>query len=185
MKSDSRAMAAFALVGVVLVVIAWFVSHTFEPEGGAATLPEVTYPHAVAPAGSSPPGKPEPGSSPRLMRQPSLSKTQIAFAFAGEIWTVSREGGEAQRIVTGQLRNFRPIFSPDGSQIAFTGVYDGNWDVYVVPAAGGETHRLTYHPGYDAAVGWTPDGTRVLFQSLRDTPRDLPKLFTVPLAGGA
>jgi tricorn protease len=185
MKSDSRAILAFTLVGVVLIVLAWFVSHAFVPEGGAATLPATPYPHVAAPVGSSPPIKSSAGSAPRLMQQPSLSKTQIAFSFAGEIWTVSREGGEAQRVVTGQLRNFRPLFSPDGSQIAFTGVYDGNWDVYVVPAAGGETHRLTFHPGYDAAVGWTPEGNRVLFQSLRDTPRDLPKLFTVPLAGGA
>ncbi len=121
---------------------------------------------------------------PLLLQHPSLSKTAIAFDFAGEIWTVARDGGEARRLVTGQLRNRRPIFSPDGATIAFTGVYDGNTDVYVVPAAGGEPTRLTYHPGPDQAVGWTPDGKKVLFLSLRTTARDLPKLFTVPVTGG-
>jgi tricorn protease len=184
MKSDSRAILAFTVVGVLLVAIAWFVSHAFVPEGGAATLPDSPYPHVPAPPAGSAQPKPAPGPEPRLMQQPSLSKTQVAFAFAGEIWTVPREGGEAQRIVTGQLRNSRPIFSPDGSQIAFTGIYDGNADVYVVPAAGGEARRLTYHPGYDSAVGWAPDGSKILMESYRATPRDLPKLFTVPLAGG-
>lgn len=121
---------------------------------------------------------------PRLLQDPSLSATRIAFAFAGEIWTVPRAGGEATRLVSGQLRNRRPVFSPDGATVAFTGTYDENEDVYVVPAAGGEPRRLTHHPGPDVAVGFTPDGKKVLFVSMRATPRDLPKLFTVPVAGG-
>ena len=121
---------------------------------------------------------------PRLLQEPSVSATRIAFAFAGEIWTVPREGGEATRLVSGQLRNRRPIFSPDGASVAFTGTYDDNEDVYVVAAGGGEPRRLTHHPGPDAAIGFTPDGKRVLFASMRRTPRDLPKLFTVPVGGG-
>src|SRR5207249_3363166 len=108
----------------------------------------------------------------------------IAFGHAGQLWIVGRDGGQARRLVTGQQRNFHPVFSPDGTQIAFTGVFDGNPDVYVVPAAGGEPRRLTFHTGFDAAIGWTPDGTRVLFASERTTQRDLPQLFTVPLTGG-
>ncbi len=121
---------------------------------------------------------------PRLLQDPSLSASRVAFAFAGEIWTVPREGGEATRLVSGQLRNRRPVFSPDGAMVAFTGTYDENADVYVVPAGGGEPRRLTHHPGPDEALGFTPDGKRVLFQSMRRTPRDLPKLFTVPTGGG-
>ena len=121
---------------------------------------------------------------PRLLQDPALSASRIAFAFAGEIWTVPREGGEATRLVSGQLRNRRPVFSPDGAMVAFTGTYDENADVYVVPAGGGEPRRLTHHPGPDEALGFTPDGKRVLFQSMRRTPRDLPKLFTVPIGGG-
>src|SRR5262249_27255265 len=77
-----------------------------------------------------------------------------------------------------------PTFSPDGTQVAFTGEYDGNLDVYVVPAAGGEPRRLTYHPGADVAVGWTPDGKRVVFASQRGHPVYYTPLFPVPVEGG-
>lgn len=76
-------------------------------------------------------------TSPLLLQHPTLSRDGIAFDFAGEIWTVPREGGAARRLVAGQGRNSSPVFSPDGSQIAFTGTYDENADVYVVPATGG------------------------------------------------
>ncbi|HEV2177432.1 MAG TPA: PDZ domain-containing protein [Terriglobia bacterium] len=122
--------------------------------------------------------------APLLLREPTLSRTEIAFAYGGDIWTVSREGGDAQRLVTGTGLESGPIFSPDGTMVAYTGDYDGNQDVYVVPAAGGEPRRLTYHPGPDHAVGWTPDGKQILFVSHRDSPTDSDKLFTVPVGGG-
>ena len=107
-------------------------------------------------------------ASPVLLRGPSVSQTQIAFSCGGDIWTVSREGGDAKRLTAGIGIERDPAFSPDGTQIAFTGEYDGNVDVYVVPAAGGVPRRLTFHPGDDEVVGWTPDGTRVLFRSQPD-----------------
>src|SRR5215470_2193091 len=71
---------------------------------------------------------------PLLMQKPTLSRSQIAFSYAGDLWMVGRDGGEARRLTTGVGLEFGPIFSPDGSQIAFTGEYDGNIDVYVIPA---------------------------------------------------
>lgn len=121
---------------------------------------------------------------PSLLQSPTVSKTQIAFAYGGDIWIVSRQGGEAQRLVTGMNRLLNPIFSPDGTLVAYTGEYDGNIDVYVVSAAGGEPRRLTYHPDADAAIAWTPDGKSILFNSHRDSPADSDKLFTVPVDGG-
>jgi tricorn protease len=121
---------------------------------------------------------------PLLLQNPTLSRDAIAFDFAGQIWTVPRAGGEARRLVTGQGRNAAPVYSPDGSLIAYTGTYDQNADVYVVPAAGGQPRRLTHHPGSDEALGWTPDGKAVLFRSQRKTYRDLLQLYTVPLDGG-
>ncbi len=119
-----------------------------------------------------------------LLQYPTLSRTRISFEYGGEIWTVSRRGGQAHRLVTGTDVLTMPIFSPDGSMIAYTGTYDHNTDVYVVPATGGEPTRLTYHPGPDVAVGWTPDGKDVLFRSRRYTYSDPDQLYTVPVTGG-
>ena len=122
---------------------------------------------------------------PLLMQKPTLSRTQIAFSYAGDLWIVAREGGDARRLTTGAGVETDPVFSPDGSTIAFTGEYDGNVDVYVVPASGGIPRRLTYHPGPDTALGWTPDGKQVLFSSTRNSssPRFM-RLFTISLNGG-
>jgi len=88
-----------------------------------------------------------------LYQQPTLSRTHIAFVYAGDIWTVPRGGGAARRITTGPGSERNPVFSPDGAQIAFTGEYDGNVDVYVVPAGGGVPRRLTWHPAPDEVLG--------------------------------
>jgi tricorn protease len=123
-------------------------------------------------------------SGPLLLRSPSLSGKEIAFAFAGDIWSVPREGGAARRLTTGPGVEADPEFSPDGSQIAFTGEYDGNVDVYVLPASGGIPRRLTWHPAADTVLGWTPDGKKVLFTSNRTSYCRFSKLFTVSLDGG-
>jgi tricorn protease len=119
-----------------------------------------------------------------LLQTPTLSKTQIAFVYGGDIWIVSRDGGDAHRLVAGTDLATGPIFSPDGSMVAFSGNYDSNVDVYVVPATGGEPRRLTYHPGQDVTVGWTPDGKNVLFRSPRASDNDPHHLYTVPVDGG-
>ena len=121
---------------------------------------------------------------PLLLRHPTISRTQIVFTYANDLWSVSRDGGEAVRLTTGAGAETDPIFSPDGSQIAFTGEYDGNVDVYVIPASGGTPRRLTYHPAADRAVGWTPDGKQVLFASTRSSYSGFNRLFTVPAEGG-
>jgi tricorn protease len=122
----------------------------------------------------------------RLLRAPTLSASQIAFAYAGNIWTVERSGGSARRLTSFQGLASNPQFSPDGKWIAFSGEYAGNQDVYVVPAEGGEPKRLTWHPGPDLVQGWTPDGKSVMFSSARATwaPSAAPKFWTVPVTGG-
>jgi len=149
--------------------------------GGLSVFAALVVAVAAFAAGGAPVRAADP---PLLLRDPSLSATQIAFAYGGAIWVVPRAGGDARRIVTGMDLEGGPIFSPDGSRIAFTGNYDGNTDVYVVAASGGEPRRLTYHPGADVAVGWTPDGTRVLFRSARASYSDPDQLYTIPAGGG-
>lgn len=120
---------------------------------------------------------------PTLFRQPAISKTEIVFSYAGDLWTVSRTGGDAKRLTTGIGIETNPYFSPDGNFIAFTGEYDGNTDVYIVPSAGGVPTRLTYHPALDEVSGWTPDGRSVLFSSTRNSSSNFSRLFTMPVDG--
>ena len=75
-------------------------------------------------------------SGPLVLSDPALSATHIAFAHAGQIWSVPREGGRASRIVTGQSANSHPVYSPDGKWIAFDSAPEGNAHVYVVGAGG-------------------------------------------------
>jgi len=121
---------------------------------------------------------------PLLLQKPTLSKTHIVFAYAGDLWTVAREGGDAVRLTSGNGNETDPAFSPDGTRIAFTGEYDGNVDVFVVPASGGVPKRLTWHPAPDRVLGWTPDGKRVIFSSPRTAYSRFAEMFTVPADGG-
>ena len=121
----------------------------------------------------------------RMLRYPAVSRTQIAFVYAGDIWLVAKAGGTAVRLTASPGEESFPRFSPDGAQVAYSASYDGNVDVFVIPSAGGEPRRLTYHPMTDRVVGWTPDGRRVLFASARESGRQrYNQFFTVGLDGG-
>src|SRR6266498_1102485 len=85
------------------------------------------------------------GIDARMMRYPDVSATQIVFSYAGDIWVAPKSGGLAERLSSPRGEEIFPRFSPDGSQIAFSGNYDGNLDIYVVPAIGGLPRRLTFH----------------------------------------
>ena len=119
-----------------------------------------------------------------LLHDPALSQTQIVFSYAGDLWSVGRQGGAAVRLTSGAGIEDKPVFSPDGKTIAFTGEYDGNVDVYTIPAEGGVPKRLTSHPAADYAVGWTPDGARILFRSNRQSFSRYTQLYSVSKDGG-
>ncbi|HET6256708.1 MAG TPA: PDZ domain-containing protein [Puia sp.] len=121
----------------------------------------------------------------RLLRQPSLSATQIAFEYGGDIWVVAKGGGEASRITSTPAVESDPHFSPDGKWITFTSDRTGTPQVYVVPAEGGNPKRLTWFPAAASARGWTPDGKRVLYSSPRETaPVGYGRLWSVAATGG-
>ena len=121
---------------------------------------------------------------PLLLQKPTLSKSHIVFVYAGDLWSVPREGGEAVRLTSGIGTETYPAFSPDGTRIAFTGEYDGNVDVFVIPASGGVPKRLTWHPAADRVMGWTPDGKRIIFGSSRTAYSRFDEMFSVPSEGG-
>ncbi len=124
------------------------------------------------------------GDGPILAREPALSAEEIVFVYAGDLWSVPRQGGEARRLTAGVGVETGPSFSSDGRWISFTGQYDGNTDVFVVPAEGGVPERLTWHPAPDIALGWTPGSDRVLFSSPRNSYSRFNELYLAGLDGG-
>ena len=121
--------------------------------------------------------------TPLLLRNPSLSQDKIAFIYADDIWTVSRSGGDAERLTSDGHVVAGPFYSPDGSQIAYTAHLMGNSDVYVIPSNGGVPHRITGHPQGSTVVGWTPDGKNVIIASGAISVRHFARLFLVHVDG--
>lgn len=131
----------------------------------------------------------------KLLRYPDIHGDQVAFTYAGDLWLASTSGGLARRLTAHPGQELFAKFSPDGEWIAFTGQYDGDEQVYVIPTTGGEPRQLTFYPargpfaprwGYDNQVyDWSPDGSAVLFRSMRygwdlsDT-----RLYLAPVEGG-
>ena len=131
----------------------------------------------------------------KLLRFPDIHDTRIVFTYGGDLWSVPSSGGTAVRLTSHSGLELFGKFSPDGSQIAFTGQYGGDEQVYVMAAMGSEPEQLTWYPadgplpprwGYDHKVyGWTPAGDAVLFRSLRDAwDSSEAQLFTVSVNGG-
>jgi tricorn protease len=121
----------------------------------------------------------------RLLAQPATNGTHVAFAYADDLWIARLDGTDLRRLTTDEGVESNLAFSPDGKLLAFSGQYDGNTDVFIVPAEGGVPKRLTWHPGPDNVQGFTPDATRVLFTSGRAAfTGAYAQLYTVPIDGG-
>ena len=116
-------------------------------------------------------------SQTRLLRHPDIHGDRVVFTYGGDLWTAGVDGGMARRLTASPGVELFAKFSPDGRWIAFTGQVGGDEQVCLVPSDGGEIRQLTHYPadgplparwGYDNQVyGWTPDGSQVLFRSLR------------------
>ena len=132
----------------------------------------------------------------RLLRFPDIHGGKVAFVYGGDIWLVSVQGGAARRITADPGLELFPKFSPDGRWLAFTGQYDGNSNVYIMPADGGQPRQLTFYQGeaaplsdrmgvHNEVVTWTPDSKRIVFLTRRDSPNVWTKrLYTVSIDGG-
>jgi tricorn protease len=131
----------------------------------------------------------------KLLRFPDISGDRVVFTYAGDLWTAPASGGTATHLTSHPGVEVFGKFSPDGKWIAFTGQYDGDEQVYVVPSTGGEPRQLTIYPakgplaprwGWDNQVfGWSRDGKRIIFRSLRDSwSLPIARLFSVSVDGG-
>ena len=121
----------------------------------------------------------------RMLRHPDVSQTQITFVYAGDIWVVEKTGGVAKRLSSPAGQESFPRFSPDGSEIAFSGNYDGNIDVYVVPSDGGVPRRITHHPASDRILDWYPDGESLLYASgMKSASQRFSQLYRTSRNGG-
>ena len=120
-----------------------------------------------------------------MLRYPDVSATEITFVYAEDVWVAPIDGGMAKRITSTTGMEFHPKFSPDGKTIAFTGNYDGNYDVYTIDHQGYNLNRVTYHPGNDRTVDWNPDGKSVLFASRRKSPSNrFNQFYSIAIKGG-
>ena len=132
----------------------------------------------------------------KLLRFPDVYGDKVVFSYASDLWTAPASGGAATRLTAHPGMEVFAKFSPDGRWIAFTGQYDGDEQVYVVPATGGEPKQLTFYPakgplpprwGYDNQVmGWSNDGQSIIFRSQRDSwALPISRLYRVSMNGGA
>ena len=131
----------------------------------------------------------------KLLRFPDIRGDRVVFTYAGDLWTAPSSGGSATHLTSHPGVEVFGKFSPDGKWIAFTGQYDGDEQVYVVPTSGGEPRQLTFYPargplaprwGWDNQVfGWSKDSKRIYFRSLRDSwSLPIARLYSVSVDGG-
>ena len=118
-----------------------------------------------------------------LLRMPTVSTSHIAFVYGGDIWVASKDGSNPRRLTINPAVEQNPVFSPNGKLIAFTGNYDGNTDVYVIPVEGGAPKRVTSHPSADIVRGWL-NNDEVYFTATRDYNYALsPRMHSINLDG--
>jgi tricorn protease len=121
----------------------------------------------------------------RMMQNPDVSKTHIVFSYGGDLWIVPKEGGTALKLSSPEGQELFAKFSPDGSEIAFNGIYGGNFDVYVMPSLGGIPKRVTHHGMTDRLIDWYPDGKNLLFvSSMNSGKQRFNQFYKVGQTGG-
>ena len=131
--------------------------------------------------------EPTPAVAPQpYFTEPALSpdRKEIAFVSGGDIWTVPATGGTASLLVSNSANEARPLYSPDGSQLAFISTRTGNGDIYLLTLSTGELKRLTFDDGADQLDGWSRDGRWIYFSSTSRDIGGLNDIFRVSVSGG-
>jgi tricorn protease len=119
----------------------------------------------------------------RLVRYPHYHNGRVVFTYLGDIWTADDNGQNVQRLTVNRARDVYGRFSPDGKWIAFSSDRNGNLDVFLIPAGGGQAKQLTAHSADDTVLGWAADSRSVLFTSNRGEDF-MPQLYLVSVEGG-
>jgi tricorn protease len=117
-----------------------------------------------------------------ILRSPDIHGDKVVFTSEGDLWLGDTKTNSARRLTRDSGVEEMAKFSPDGTQIAFSAVYDGIQELYVMPTAGGMPKRITYRWDYARCVGWSPDGKYIFFKG-RSVPRSF-GLYRVPASGG-
>ncbi|MBD3276065.1 MAG: peptidase S41, partial [Candidatus Marinimicrobia bacterium] len=121
----------------------------------------------------------------RILRFPDVSESRISFVYAGDIWIAPKTGGTAHKLSSPAGHETFPKFSPDGTELVFTGNYDGNHDLYRIPVSGGTPTRLTHHPLNDRMLDWYPAEDMILFASSMESGRQrFRQFYKVSREGG-
>jgi tricorn protease len=123
------------------------------------------------------------GREARLVRYPHYHNGRIVFTYLGDIWTADENGQNIQRLTVNRARDVYGRFSPDGKWIAFSSDRNGNLDVYLIPAGGGNAKQLTTHSSDDTVLGWSSDSRSIIFAGNRGEDFT-PQLYLVSTEGG-
>ena len=132
---------------------------------------------------------------PLWMRYPAISPDgkEIAFSYQGDLFSVATQGGTARRLTTSEGYDYRPMWSPDGSKLAFVSTRtDGREDIYVMDARGGQAKRVTTHSTSETPISWSRDGKYILYAAHIQDPassalfpaRYYNELYRIPAEGG-
>ncbi len=133
----------------------------------------------------------------RILRFPSVWGEQVVFSYAGDLYTVNLKGGIARKLTSDNGAETFSRFSPDGKWLAFTGQYDGNTEIYLIPSEGGEPKRLTITPALERddlsdrmgpnniVMSWTPDGKSIVYRSRKSSWNSfVGQLYKIGVTGG-
>jgi len=119
-----------------------------------------------------------------MLSRPAIGPDKIAFVYAGQLWVTDQAGKNPRQLTVDLPVQGTPVFSPDGKWIAFSAERDGNIDVYLMPAEGGQSRRLTWHPGPDLVQDFSPCGKKIFFTSNRNAyARGASNLYTMSIDG--